>query len=53
VHGDVFRPPIHLSAFSAMVGTGYQLAFLAFAVTLYTIIGDLYLELDKNGKYHS
>ncbi|KAL1923231.1 uncharacterized protein VTP21DRAFT_9607 [Calcarisporiella thermophila] len=44
VHGDVFRAPPRLMLFSAIYGTGHQLTILAFAVILYTILGDLYLE---------
>eukprot|EP00045_Choanoeca_perplexa_P014031 m.162818 g.162818 ORF g.162818 m.162818 type:complete len:587 (+) comp16541_c0_seq1:165-1925(+) len=42
VHGDVFRTPEHLTAFSALVGTGYQLAFVSLCVILFVIMGDLY-----------
>ncbi|OZJ05864.1 hypothetical protein BZG36_00936 [Bifiguratus adelaidae] len=44
VHGDVFRSPPQLMAFSALVGTGNQLVVLVFFVILYTIIGDSYAE---------
>jgi transmembrane 9 superfamily protein 3 len=44
VHGDVFRPPRHLSLIAAGVGSGVQLVVLAFIVMIYTIMGDLYLE---------
>ena len=30
VHGEVFRRPIHLKLFSALIGSGYQLALMAF-----------------------
>ena len=42
VHGDVFRPPQYLISFTALVGTGYQLVFVAFCVILFVIMGDLY-----------
>ncbi|RUS17536.1 hypothetical protein BC937DRAFT_89837, partial [Endogone sp. FLAS-F59071] len=44
VHGDVFRPPQRLMLFSALLGTGNQLAILMGVVILYTILGDLYAE---------
>lgn len=44
VHGDVFRPPAHLSALAAAVGTGVQLALLVLAVILITIAGALFAE---------
>ncbi|RUS25212.1 Endomembrane protein 70-domain-containing protein [Jimgerdemannia flammicorona] len=44
VHGDVFRPPQQLMLFSALLGTGNQLAILSGVVILYTIVGDLYAE---------
>ncbi|TPX31399.1 hypothetical protein SmJEL517_g05247 [Synchytrium microbalum] len=44
VHGDVFRPPPNLAAFSAFVGTGCQLICMTLLVIVYTIVGDLYAE---------
>ncbi|CAG8609377.1 12513_t:CDS:10 [Funneliformis caledonium] len=44
VHGDVFRAPRSLLLFSALVGTGHQLAWLTLVIILYTIIGNLYAE---------
>ncbi|KDD76545.1 endomembrane protein 70 [Helicosporidium sp. ATCC 50920] len=44
VHGDVFRPPRHLDALAALVGTGMQLALLVLAVILVTIAGALFVE---------
>jgi transmembrane 9 superfamily protein 3 len=44
VHGDVFRTPPFLSVLSALCGTGVQLAVLAFLVTIYTMVEDLYME---------
>lgn len=40
VHGDVFRAPENLVLFSAIVGTGWQLAFLVLGVILYAIAGN-------------
>eukprot|EP01094_Clydonella_sp_ATCC50884_P022575 TRINITY_DN5229_c0_g1_i1.p1 TRINITY_DN5229_c0_g1~~TRINITY_DN5229_c0_g1_i1.p1 ORF type:complete len:497 (+),score=160.81 TRINITY_DN5229_c0_g1_i1:295-1785(+) len=42
IHGDVFRAPPHLVLFSALYGTGYQLAVLALAVILFAILGSYY-----------
>ncbi len=39
VYGDVFRAPSNLVLFSAMVGTGWQLLLLIFAVILYAMAG--------------
>eukprot|EP01117_Protostelium_nocturnum_P010038 TRINITY_DN3579_c0_g1_i1.p1 TRINITY_DN3579_c0_g1~~TRINITY_DN3579_c0_g1_i1.p1 ORF type:complete len:597 (+),score=172.45 TRINITY_DN3579_c0_g1_i1:59-1849(+) len=39
VHGDVFRPPPKLVLFSALVGTGHQLAVLVFLLVLGSAIG--------------
>lgn len=44
VHGDVFRPPQHLSLLAACVGTGMQLCLLGLAVILLTIAGTLFQE---------
>uniref|UniRef100_A0A915JCR7 Transmembrane 9 superfamily member n=1 Tax=Romanomermis culicivorax TaxID=13658 RepID=A0A915JCR7_ROMCU len=44
VHGDVFRPPAYPMLFSALVGTGYQVATVTFIVILLSIIGELYTE---------
>eukprot|EP01038_Epipyxis_sp_PR26KG_P006465 gene6465-8894_t len=41
VHGDVFRAPKYLVLFSAIVGTGWQLAVLVFAVILYAMAGPI------------
>ncbi|KAF6148113.1 hypothetical protein GIB67_024004 [Kingdonia uniflora] len=43
VHGDVFRPPRNLVLFSAVVGTGAQLAMLVLLVILLAIVGMLYI----------
>lgn len=39
IHGDVFRAPINLVLFSALVGTGWQLLFLTMGVILYAMAG--------------
>lgn len=44
VHGDVFRPATHPLLFSALIGTGYQVVSVAFAVILFAIVGELYTE---------
>ncbi len=41
IHGDVFRAPENLDIFSAILGTGWQLAVLVFGVILYAIAGAL------------
>ena len=44
VHGDVFRPPQHLVLFSALIGTGHQLAVLVFAVIFFAFLNTMYEE---------
>lgn len=44
IHTDVFRPPNHPLLFSALVGTGYQVASASFLVIIAAIIGELYTE---------
>ncbi|XP_014282711.1 transmembrane 9 superfamily member 3 [Halyomorpha halys] len=44
VHGDVFRPPTYSMIFSAMVGSGYQVTVVTFAVIIFAILGELYTE---------
>ncbi|KAH7931674.1 hypothetical protein HPB51_029702 [Rhipicephalus microplus] len=44
VHGDVFRPPTHTLLFSALVGTGHQVAVVVLCVILFAIMGELYTE---------
>eukprot|EP00088_Acartia_fossae_P031989 TRINITY_DN32787_c0_g1_i1.p1 TRINITY_DN32787_c0_g1~~TRINITY_DN32787_c0_g1_i1.p1 ORF type:complete len:592 (-),score=97.35 TRINITY_DN32787_c0_g1_i1:248-2023(-) len=44
VHGDVFRPASSPLLFSALIGSGSQLAFVIFLVVIFTIIGELYTE---------
>ena len=42
VHGDVFRAPLNLVLYSAMVGTGWQLLALVFGVILYAMAGPIH-----------
>lgn len=42
IHGDVFRAPERLVLFSAIVGTGWQLAVLILCVILYAIAGKFF-----------
>lgn len=42
VHGDVFRQPRYPELFSALIGTGVQLATLVLCVVLLTIAGTLF-----------
>ena len=44
VHGDVFRPASNPLIFSALIGTGYQIATVALFVISFAIMGDLYTE---------
>merc|ERR1719195_2316789 len=44
VHGDVFRPAASPLLFSALVGTGSQLAVVVLLVILFAILGELYTE---------
>jgi transmembrane 9 superfamily protein 3 len=44
VHGDVFRAPRHLVVFSALIGTGYQLAILCFLLIIFSIVGTYYVK---------
>lgn len=44
VHGDVFRPATSPLLFSALIGSGAQLAFVVFLVVVFTIMGELYTE---------
>ena len=43
VHGEVFRPPQHLSLFCALVGTGSQLACMVFSMILFATATTLYM----------
>jgi hypothetical protein len=42
VHGDVFRPATSPILFSALIGTGYQIAFVATCTITIAILGELY-----------
>lgn len=42
IHGDVFKPPPHLSLFFAVVGTGTQLLILLCVLLFLAFIGTLY-----------
>lgn len=44
VHGDVFRPAFHPMLFSALIGSGYQMAVVTLFVISFTIMGELYTE---------
>lgn len=44
VHGDVFRPPAHSLLFSSLIGAGFQVTVVTFAVILFAIVGELYTE---------
>ncbi|ESO13128.1 hypothetical protein HELRODRAFT_184872 [Helobdella robusta] len=44
VHGDVFRPPSYPILFSSLIGTGYQIAFVALCTIVIAIVGELYTE---------
>ena len=44
VHGDVFRPASNPLIFSALIGTGYQIATVVLIVICFAIFGDLYAE---------
>jgi len=47
VHGDVFRPPSFLIVFSALIGTGWQLAVLVLGVVLFAILGPIHGEVHE------
>lgn len=44
IHSEVFRPPSQPLLLSALVGTGYQVAFVSFVVIISAIVGELYTE---------
>jgi endosomal membrane protein EMP70, putative (fragment) len=44
VHGDVFRTPPYPLLLSIFVGTGCQVAVVTFFVTIFAIMGELYIE---------
>ncbi|KAK9449693.1 uncharacterized protein V1518DRAFT_437431 [Limtongia smithiae] len=41
VHGDVFRPPAHKGVLASLIGSGVQLAAMAFAVLVFAALGVL------------
>ena len=43
VHGDVFRAPPSSLVLTSLIGAGCQLAAVFMIVTLFTIMGDLYV----------
>lgn len=45
VHGDVFRRPAYLCLFSALVGTGMQLAVIVAAAGIFAILGEFHGEV--------
>jgi transmembrane 9 superfamily protein 3 len=47
VHGDVFRAPIFLPCFAALVGTGWQLVILTLGVILFAVLGPLHGEVHE------
>ena len=51
VHGDVFRAPESLVLFSAMLGTGWQLLLLVFAVIVYAMAGKIAVYTGSNRVY--
>jgi transmembrane 9 superfamily member 3 len=42
VHGDVFRAPLFLPLFAAMIGTGAQILVLSISVIVFAILGPLH-----------
>jgi transmembrane 9 superfamily member 3 len=51
VHGDVFRQPAYLMLFSALYGTGCQIATLIAGVILFAIAGPLHGDVyEKRGE---
>lgn len=47
VHGDVFRAPMYLPLFSAIIGTGSQLVVLTFGVIFFAILGPIHGEVHE------
>jgi transmembrane 9 superfamily protein 3 len=47
VHGDVFRAPMFLPLFSAVIGTGWQLVILTLGVVLFAVLGPLHGEVHE------
>ena len=48
VHGDVFRAPALLTAFSAILGTGWQLIVLTLGVILFAVAGPIHGEIHED-----
>ena len=44
IHGDVFRASWNPILFTSIIGCGYQLTSVVLCVTIFAIIGDLYIE---------
>jgi hypothetical protein len=44
VHGDVFRKPVHVEIYAALLGSGTQLLLLALAVIFAALAGSLYVD---------
>lgn len=44
VHGDVFRPPVYPTLFTALIGSGYQITVVILSVIIFSILGELYTE---------
>jgi hypothetical protein len=44
VHGDVFRTPPYPILFTALIGTGYQLATVALGCIIIELTGHLYMQ---------
>ena len=47
VHGDVFRAPMFLPLFAALIGTGWQLVVLTMSVILFAVLGPLHGEVHE------
>jgi len=47
VHGDVFRAPLALPLFAAILGTGWQLIALTLSVVLFAVAGPLHGEVHE------
>jgi len=44
IHSEVFRTPFQSMLFTCLIGTGAQIAFVVFLVTIFAIVGHLYTE---------
>jgi transmembrane 9 superfamily member 3 len=47
VHGDVFRAPVFLPLFAALIGTGWQLVVIGVCVILFAVLGPLHGEVHE------